>query len=339
MISVIIPVYNVEKYIDQCLESVVGQTCGDLEIIIIYDNSSDDSYAHCLAWSRRDKRIQLIVNQKRGGLAAARNLGVSRATGEYVLFVDSDDWLDPRYIEMMRDIIARTGADFVASSSYYEATPDNVSIRHGMPEGLYQTEEMRQLLLCGDFVTMWKKMYRREWLLEHRLMQPELFHYEDWGTYPLLVASAGTVYVSEVPGVYYRLEREGSLSFDNETDILTDFREALQFMFDYLDKHEAEAMEGATVKYYCLRDYYGRMLTNIKSKNLQAGKVLEDTKKQLLVPRFGEFDFAAVNCLIMGSFSLRWEVQKGCLMDSKAEKHFCFSSLIAALAKLSLIHV
>ncbi len=332
-VSIVVPVYNVGKYIDQCLASITEQTYQNLEIIIVYDNSSDDSYAHCLAWSRRDKRIQLIVNQKRGGLAAARNLGVSRATGEYVLFVDSDDWLDPRYIEMMRDTIARTGADFVASSSYYEATPDNVSIRHEMPEGLYDTKEMREILLCDDFVTMWKKLYRREWLLDHQLMQPELFHYEDWGTYPLMVASADTVYVSAVPGTYYRLQREGALSLDSETALLADFEKTMQFMFEYLEKSGRYDSVRPALRYYCFKDYCTRMLLNLESGNRKAGECLEKIRQETLIPRFGTLDFLSSRYIVFGGFSLRWEVQKACLTDSKVDEHFCFSSLIAACSR------
>lgn len=328
-VSVIVPVYNVGKYVDQCLESVTKQTYQDLEIIIIYDRSTDDSYARCLSWSNRDKRIRLTVNQNRGGLAAARNLGVTQATGKYVLFVDSDDWLDVEYIRTMRDALVRSGADFVTSSTYFEAEPDHISVCHGMPEGLYQTKEMREILLCGDFVTMWKKLYRREWLLEHQLMQPELFHYEDWGTYPLMAANAKTVYVSAVPGAYYRLSGEGSLSLDNEAAILADFRKTIQFMFDYLETREKYDPFRRALQYYCFKDYCMRMLLNFKSGNVQARKILEKIKEDILIPRFGALDFLSFHYIVSGSFSLRWEVQRACLIDSKVDDHFCFSSLIS----------
>lgn len=333
VVSIIVPVYNVGKYVDQCLETITGQTYRALEIIIVYDQSTDDSYDRCLTWSNRDERIRLIVNRSRGGLAAARNQGVLQATGEYVLFVDSDDWLDTGYVQTMRDAIVRTEADFVTSSSYFEVESENTSIRHGMPEGTYRTKEMRELLLCGDFVTMWKKLYRRKWLLDNQLMQPELFHYEDWGTYPLLVANAKTVYVSAVPGTYYRLQREGALSLDSEAALLADFRKTMEFMFDYLETHDKYESVQKPLKYYCLRDYYMRMLWNSDCGNGQGREILKSMEEDIWGPRFGKPNFLSFQYIVSGSFSLRWEVQKACLIDSKVDKHFCFSSLIAVCSE------
>lgn len=329
MVSIIIPVYNVEKYIDQCMESVTGQTYRDLEIIIVYDECEDNSYARCQDWSQKDDRIRLIVNQNRKGLAAARNSGILQATGEFVMFVDSDDWLDSHCVQVMLDAIIRSGADFVASSSYFETRPEETSIRHGMPEGLYQTEEMRELLLCDGYVTMWNKLYRRKWLSENQLTQPELYYYEDWGTYPTMITAAKAIYVSSRSCVYYRLGREGSLSSDNEAAIIRAFRKTMKFMFEHLEKQEKWDSIWRFIRYYCFRDYYGRKLANLKSGNRQAGEILENIRKEEMIARFGAFDFFLPNYIVLGSFSLRWEVQKGCLLDSKTERHFCFSSLIS----------
>lgn len=331
-VSIIIPVYNVEKYIDQCMESVIQQTYRCLEIIIVYDKCRDNSYEHCLDWCKRDSRVRLIVNQNRGGLAAARNQGLLEASGEYVLFVDSDDWLDTGYVQALCNVMAQTKADYVTGSSYYEASDKTVRLMHGMPAGMYQTAEMKAILLCGDFVTMWKKLYRREWLLANRLLQPELFHYEDWGTYPLMVANAETVAVSAFPGVYYRVEREGCLSLDDEAALLRDFKNVLHFMFDALDRYgKWELLEDA-IKYYCLRDFYTRYFLNLKSGNLDAAAVLDSIHRELLIPRFGVIDVWKPKYLVLGSFSLRWEVQKGCLVDARVDSHFCFSSLISIFA-------
>lgn len=335
-VSIIIPVYNVEKYIDQCLESVIQQTYRHLEIIIVYDKCPDSSYEHCLDWSRRDCRIRLIVNQDRGGLAAARNKGLLQAAGEYVLFVDSDDWLDTGYVQALCDIMAQTKADYVEGSSYYEASDETVEVVHGMPAGMYRTKEMKMLLLCGGYVTMWKKLYRREWLLANRLLQPELFHYEDWGAYPLMVTSAEAVAVSDFPGVYYRVEREGSLtslSSAEEVSLLQDFKGVLQFLFDALDRYGKWELFEDAVKYYCYRDYYVRSILNRKSGSIEGAAVLEAIQRELLIPKFGEVDVWKPNYLVWGSFSLRWEVQKGCLVDARVDRHFCFSSLISLFAE------
>ena len=97
-ISVIVPVYNVEKFLAQCLESLVLQTYKNLEIIIVDDGSSDNSYKIYKKYAKSDSRIQ-IIKQKNAGVSAARNTGLASATGEYVHFIDSDDYIDIDYYE------------------------------------------------------------------------------------------------------------------------------------------------------------------------------------------------------------------------------------------------
>lgn len=332
VVSIIVPVYDVEQYIDQCIESVCSQTYRDLEIIIVYDESTDNSYAHCLEWEQKDKRIKLIVNQNRKGLGAARNEGIMRATGEYILFVDSDDWIDVRYVEVLYNAIIDSGADFVSGSTYYEVRESNTVILHGMPEGQYQTEEMKAVLLCGDFVTAWKKLYRRDWLLKNQLMQPEFFHYEDWGAYPTMVSSAKKIYVSAIPGMYYRVQREGCLSLDSETRLLQDFERNIEFMFRYLKRQGKWKAAKSPLAYYCWRDFYVRNAINLISGNNTAKSILKHIKTDILIPEFGLFNPEILNYIVSGSFSLRWEVQRGCIEDARVDRHFCFSSLISVFS-------
>ena len=98
MISVIIPVYKVEKYLDKCIESVVGQTYSDLEIILVDDGSPDGCPAMCDAWAEKDERIK-VIHKPNGGLSSARNAGLAAASGEYVFFLDSDDTISANCIE------------------------------------------------------------------------------------------------------------------------------------------------------------------------------------------------------------------------------------------------
>lgn len=341
MISIIIPVYNVEKYIEQCLESVSYQSYRDLEIILVYDKSSDNSYAHCLEWSERDKRFRIIVNSNRNGLGAARNIGLLEASGEYVLFLDSDDWLEKQCIETLYNAILTSRSEYVSSSSYYEVSNQNSKIRHGLPEGIYRSDEMKELLLCGDFVTSWKKLYRRKWLIKNQLMQPELFHYEDWGLFPVLVASAKEITVSAAPGVNYRLQRDGCLTSDNEIFVLQDFERTMNYMFEHFERADNNRRLGNSLSYYCWRDFYTRYYLNIQDRTDDARKMFEHIRKDILVPRFGEYNPVSFDYLVFGSFSLRWEVQRGCIDEAKVDKHYCFSSLISLCSdkcNLNVLH-
>ena len=92
LISVIVPVYNVEEYLDRCIESIVNQTYKNLEILLIDDGSTDNSYNICDKWAKKDNRIK-VVHKENGGVSSARNVGLDVATGDYIGFVDSDDYI------------------------------------------------------------------------------------------------------------------------------------------------------------------------------------------------------------------------------------------------------
>ena len=113
IVSIIIPVYNVEQYLAECLDSVIHQTYQGLEIICVNDRSTDRSAEILREYSQRDHRITVIQNQCNLGQASSRNIGLATATGDYILFLDSDDWLDTRTVEKCLSCIEQIQADFV----------------------------------------------------------------------------------------------------------------------------------------------------------------------------------------------------------------------------------
>lgn len=111
-ITVVLPIYNVEAYLDRCIESVVGQTYEDIEVILVDDGSKDECPRICDAWALRDKRIK-VIHKENAGLGMARNTGIDNATGDYICFLDSDDYIQKDAIEHVADCIAETGAELV----------------------------------------------------------------------------------------------------------------------------------------------------------------------------------------------------------------------------------
>ena len=107
LLSIIVPVYNVEKYLNRCIESIVNQTYKTIEIILIDDGSSDNSSYLCDEWAKKDSRIK-VVHKQNGGVSSARNQGIKVATGEYVQFVDSDDYLD---VDFCKNIMSEYSDD------------------------------------------------------------------------------------------------------------------------------------------------------------------------------------------------------------------------------------
>ena len=127
-VSIIIPVYNVEKYLPKCLDSVVGQSYADLEIICIDDGTPDGSAAVILSYAEKDGRIKLI-SQENQGLSGARNTGIGAATGEYIVFLDGDDWLDTEAIKAAVEKAERNSAD-VVMWGYVREFPDRSAEKH-----------------------------------------------------------------------------------------------------------------------------------------------------------------------------------------------------------------
>ena len=113
-ISVIVPVYKVEKYLDRCIESILNQTFKDFEVILVDDGSPDRCPAMCDEWAKRDSRIT-VLHQKNGGASSARNAGLRVAQSEYIGFVDSDDWIEPRMYEILYNLICNNNADMAIS--------------------------------------------------------------------------------------------------------------------------------------------------------------------------------------------------------------------------------
>ena len=119
VVSIIVPVYKVEPYLDQCVQSIVDQTYENLEIILVDDGSPDNCPAMCDAWAKKDDRVQ-VIHKENGGVSTARNTGLDTATGSYITFVDADDWLEPNAVEILLEQAVSTGADIVVGNYYFD---------------------------------------------------------------------------------------------------------------------------------------------------------------------------------------------------------------------------
>lgn len=161
-ISVIIPVYKVEDYLDECLRSVVGQTYRNLEIFLVDDGSPDRCPALCDAWAERDDRIR-VIHKKNGGLSDARNAGLDVATGDFIAFVDSDDWVEPNFLEVLLTALKKEDAD-LGACAIQSVFPDRKEA-WGCPRYAVTDSEATLAMLYRDTaypVAAWNKLYRRE---------------------------------------------------------------------------------------------------------------------------------------------------------------------------------
>lgn len=166
MLSVIIPVYNVEKYIKQCLDSVIGQTFSDLEIIVVNDGSTDGSGLICEEYAAKDSRIKLY-NKKNGGLTSAYKLGFDQVSNENVTFVDSDDWIEPTMYERMMAKMLEYKVNLVmcGHARYYngcDAKQENIGIKEGYHEG--NGEWFECMNQCCVPSARWNKIFKTDLL-------------------------------------------------------------------------------------------------------------------------------------------------------------------------------
>ena len=168
MISVIIPVYKVEQYLDRCLESVVGQTYSDIEIILVDDGSPDNCPTMCDAWAVKDSRIK-VLHKENGGVSAARNSGIDASIGDFLFFVDSDDYIHPKTLEFLLKCQQQFESDYViaghvysikekewcsASQQYKDLSANNINIKDFFQlttEKGYITGHLMKRDLVGDF--------------------------------------------------------------------------------------------------------------------------------------------------------------------------------------------
>lgn len=180
-VSVIVPVYNAEKYLQECVESVLGQTLSDIELILVDDGSTDGSPALCDQYAAKDVRVR-VIHQKNAGAAAARNHGLGIAQGEYVAFVDSDDWIDADMYERMVAAAETNEIELVICDCLKESDKGSYLYTHELPPGAYDLERMRSVyypqLLMPDTVeypvtiSNWLLLIRHTVITENHLSFP-----------------------------------------------------------------------------------------------------------------------------------------------------------------------
>ena len=153
MISVIVPVYNVEKYIEDCLESILNQTYTNFELILVNDGSKDKSGQICDDYSQKHDSV-IVIHKENGGQNSAIKTGLKKAKGEYIAFVDSDDWLEPNALELLYNSIKSSNADLVVSNAYRNSEKEEDFLLHYCDEGEYDKQQIEQKIFPNLIVRM-----------------------------------------------------------------------------------------------------------------------------------------------------------------------------------------
>lgn len=221
LISVIVPIYKVEPYLQRCLDSVVNQTYTNLEIILIDDGSPDNCPQICDDYAAKDNRI-VVIHKENGGLSDARNVGLDICKGEYISFIDSDDWVADIYIESMVKAILDNNADMAVVNfkrSPYALNFYPPSLICTKTEILEHIQAVEKLWSSEEtiFVTAWGKLVKAS--LYKNIRFPKGFVHEDvYTSYKLLYFSQKTIFL-DAP-LYYYFQREGSIMSEAKPDSL-----------------------------------------------------------------------------------------------------------------------
>jgi len=210
LISVIVPVYNVEAYLDRCVQSIVDQTYPNLEIILVDDGSLDNCPAMCDAWAARDSRIK-VIHKENGGLSDARNAGMAAASGAYMGFVDSDDFISADMYQLLYDRMIADGSD-IAACGVVQIFEDGTPSRNLTPSGscILNSREAMEAVIRESWLKqpVWYKLYRSE--LVRELPFPAGKYHEDVFWTWQAVARARSVSIFDTP-CYYYAQRSGSI--------------------------------------------------------------------------------------------------------------------------------
>lgn len=285
LISVIVPIYKVEQYLNKCVQSIVDQTYENLEIILVDDGSPDNCGVMCDSWAGKDSRIK-VIHKENGGLSDARNAGLAVATGELIAFVDSDDWIEPDFIQEMYTAMESSGADIAACGVDYVDESGGI-LRQRTVAPLAEMERMealrRLVLEDGVYQTVWNKLYRRE-VLDGILFEKGKYHEDDFWTYQVF-DRIEKLAIADKP-LYNYLQRGSSIIGVGYNIKRLDGLEARFQRMEYLQKYEELAVltrQGLIMD--CMWHYQSttRLLTG-REKELALEHIRSVMKKTPAVP-------------------------------------------------------
>lgn len=282
LISVIVPVYNVETYLRQCIESIVGQSYKNLEIILVDDGSKDNSGKICDDYARKDKRIK-VIHKKNGGLSDSRNVGITVATGNYIAFVDSDDWIEKNMYEKMYNQCNKFKAD-ICVCGFFREYKDRAISEGNFGERVYDAEDALRELIKGTVIKdhAGTKLYKKS--LWDNVEYPVGKVYEDIRTTYKIVQKSKVVCLLPESMYHYR-QRKGSIARSGFSEQKVEWLEAVKEMEGNIKKTTSkydEILYKRIMEVECslLREYFLYSTEEQLKKNYLLGKKLySDVRK------------------------------------------------------------
>lgn len=266
LISVIVPVYNVEKYLRRCLDTIINQTYKNIEILLVNDGSKDNSYNILLEYASKDDRI-IVFNKENGGLSDARNYGLDRCNGKYVIFIDSDDYIDQNMIEGLYEAILETNSEISVCDIMYVYDDGTNAYSNGGNFTLTNSKEDPSIVRINNSAS--NKLFLTS--LFDGLRFPLNKYYEDLGTIPITFYKAKNICKVDKP-YYFYYQRKGSIAHVASTKIF-DIYYCINRCYENIDD---ERVRDEIKKLYIV---HGLDICTIKIKDFDDKKIRKDYLK------------------------------------------------------------
>jgi glycosyltransferase involved in cell wall biosynthesis len=251
LISIIVPVYNVEPYLERCVHSILNQTYPNIEVILVDDGSPDKCWEICDKLALRDKRIK-VIHKENGGVSKARNAGLDIAVGDLIGFVDSDDYIHPLFYDTLYKNMVDNNADL--SMCDYKAVTDmsgNIYDFDNNVKVLNNIEALEMLLTyyCQIFVIVWNKLYRKEVFKDFRFEVGKI-HEDEFISYKILHQSNRIAFSDA--RLYYYYQSPNSIIRSSFTEKSINYAEAIEDRLDYFNKFQLSDLYNQTLQRYCI---------------------------------------------------------------------------------------
>lgn len=292
LISVMVPVYNVGPYIENCLESLIHQTYENLEIILVDDGSTDNSLEICKKYEAMDNRIK-VIHKENGGLSTARNAGLDAATGDYYSFVDSDDYISTRFYEIMLNVALEHSADIVECDynkiPFEDVTPENrdsfLDVKENRQVSIINNEQALLELFSDDLhlyiktVVSWSKLYKKETYNNIRFPVSKL-NEDEFTTYRVLHNCKKIATIDDV--LYGYIKRPNSIMSATLSLKRLDVLDAFDGCIEYFHNHALYELE------YRARARFLENTIELAVKMPRFDPSIADTAKKLLIKKFDD---------------------------------------------------
>jgi len=263
LISVIVPCYNVELYLERCIESILAQKYNNYELILVDDGSPDSSGAICDAYAEQHSQIK-VIHKENGGLSDARNVGIAVARGEYVIFPDSDDWLSENLFLDLRETLESTSFDIISfGRQIYYSDQEQPSLHKASIHHLTGIEALNDMLASGNVTSFANdKFYRKSLFTDRKIKFPIGAYYEDLGTIYKLLMVSSAVYHTTQPYYCYFLGNENSITQNFSDKKIGD-------MFSFYEEIYNTLIGNREINQISLKRYYANGLIYLISKIYQ----------------------------------------------------------------------